>query len=134
MPIVDSALSSPFSRYVRLVFLAAAVALVVAGWGEKIQASEVFLNALISIIALAFLAELSAVQVQPAGASQSMAFIPLLAAAFLFDPVWAMLIGGITQYTGTRLIRRKPWVRVVFNASKEVLAVGLASSAYRMLG
>lgn len=134
MPIVDSPFSSPFSRYVRLVFLAAAVALVVAGWGEKLQGSEAFLNALISILALAFLAELSAVQVQPAGASQSMAFIPLLAAAFLFDPVWAMLIGGITQYTGTRLVRRKPWARVVFNASKEVLAVGLASSAYRMLG
>src|SRR2546422_7195770 len=51
--------------------------------------------------------------------SQSMAFIPLLAAAFLFDPIWAMLIGGIAQYVGTRLVRRKRWDRVLFNASKE---------------
>lgn len=131
---VESPKVSPFDRYVRAVFCGALGALVVAGWGQTFQASEAFLNALISILALAFLAELSAVQVQPAGASQSMAFIPLLAAAFLFDPLWAMLIGGITQYAGTRLVRKKPWARVVFNASKEVLAVGLAAAVYRLLG
>jgi len=123
-----------FHRYVGAVFGGALTALVVAAWGQHWQASPAFLNAIISVLALAFLAELTAVQVQPAGASQSMAFIPLLAAAFLFEPFWAMLIGGITQYVGTRLVRRKPWIRVVFNSSKEVLAVGLASAAYRLLG
>jgi HD domain-containing protein/MASE9 protein len=124
---------SLFNRYVGAVFIGALGALVLAAWGQTWQASPAFFNAVISLLALAFLAELTAVQVQPAGASQSMAFIPLLAAAFLFDPLWAMLIGGITQYAGTKLVRKKPWIRVVFNASKEVLAVGLASAMYRLL-
>lgn len=131
---VESPEVSPFDRYVRAVFCGALGALLVAGWGQRLQASEPFLDALITILALALLAELSAVQVLPAGTSQSMAFIPLLAAAFLFDPLWAMLIGGITQYAGTRLIRRKPWAKVVFNASKEVLAVGLAAAVYSAFG
>jgi HD domain-containing protein/MASE9 protein len=126
--------SNSFARYVRAVFCGALAALAISAWGEVWQGSPAFYNALIAILALAFLAELTAVQVQPAGASQSMAFIPLLAGAFLFDPLWAMLIGGITQYVGTRLVRRKPWNRVLFNASKEVLAVGFAAAIYRLLG
>ena len=134
MPTLESQRLSVFHRYVGGVLLGAVAAIVLATWDQSWQLSPELLNAVISILALAFLAELTAVQVQPAGASQSMAFIPLLAAAFLFDPFWGMLIGAITQYVGTRLVRRKQWVRVVFNASKEVLAVGLASAAYRLLG
>ena len=132
-PLDPSGLSR-FNRYVGAVFIGAVAALTLAAWDQSWQLAPEFLNAVISILALALLAELSAVQVQPAGASQSMAFIPLLAAAFLFDPIWAMLIGGIAQYVGTRLVRRKRWDRVLFNASKEVLAVGLASAAFRLLG
>src|SRR5216117_1515859 len=131
-PLDPSGLSR-FNRYVGAVFIGAVAALTLAAWDQSWQLAPEFLNAVISILALALLAELSAVQVQPAGASQSMAFIPLLAAAFLFDPIWAMLIGGIAQYVGTRLVRRKRWDRVLFNASKEVLAVGLASAAFRLL-
>lgn len=134
MRVLEHPRPSAFNRYVVLVSCAAVGALAICGSAEVWQVSPAFLNAVISILALAFLAELSAVQVQPAGVSQSMAFIPLLAAAFLFDPIWAMLIGGVTQYVGTRLVRRKPWIRVVFNASKEVLAVGFASAAYQLLG
>src|SRR2546430_3471452 len=35
------------------------------------------------------------------------------------SPIWAMLIGGIAQYVGTRLVRRKRWDRVLFNRSEE---------------
>jgi hypothetical protein len=123
-----------FTRYTALVFSGAGAALVMSGLNLRLDSSPAFLNAIISILALAFLAELSAVQVQPTGASQSMAFIPLLAATFLFAPIWAMLIGGLAQYVGTRLVRKKAWVKVLFNSSKEVLAVGLASAAYQLLG
>jgi len=134
MQAASPSIRSPFGRFVAYVCVAATLGLVIAAWGQVWDESTLFLNGAISILALAFLAEISAVQVQPAGASQSMAFIPLLAATFLFAPLWAMAIGGAAQFVGTRLVRRKPWVRVCFNVSKEVLAVGLAATAYHVLG
>jgi len=64
----------------------------------------------------------------------SIAFIPYLGAAFLFPPALAMSVVGLTVFVVEALVRRKPWIKIVFNTAKEVLAVGLGAAVYVLLG
>ncbi|HXF95710.1 MAG TPA: HD-GYP domain-containing protein [Gemmatimonadales bacterium] len=101
-----------------------------AQWSD----SNDFLNALVALLGVAFAAELSSVSLFVGTATMSISFIPFLAAVFLFDQLWAMLIGGTTFFVVDLFVRKKPWIKVLFNASKEVLAIGLAGSTYEVLG
>ena len=74
----------------------------VAGRGEVWDWSSRFSNGLIAILAVAFAAEMSSVSMQLGTASMSVAFIPFLAAIFLFGPFWAMTLGG------AYILRRRP--------------------------
>ena len=120
--------------YVATVSVGAIVALVIAAWGQEWQTSNTFANGLVAILAVGLAAELSSVSLHVGSSILSIAFIPFLAAAFLFAPIWAMSIAGLTVLVVEALFRRKPWIKVAFNTSKEVLAVGLASSVYHILG
>jgi len=110
------------------------LALFVAGWGETWDWSSKASNGLIIIFLVALAAETSSVKVQLGTSTMSVAFIPLLAAAFLFGPFWAMVIGGVTFLIAELWVRRKPPIKVVFNVSKEILALGFAATAYRFCG
>jgi HD-GYP domain-containing protein (c-di-GMP phosphodiesterase class II) len=123
-----------FSLYALLIGCAAATAIALAAWGERWQVTQALSNGVISLLALALAAEMTAVKWQVGSAAFSMAFIPLLAGALLFPAPWAMLIGGATQLIVGSALRRKPWDRALFNTSKEVLAVGSASIAFQLLG
>lgn len=120
--------------YVSAVAAGAVLALVMGVWGQAWDSSPAFGNGLIAILAVALAAELSSVNVQVGTATMSIAFIPFLAATLLFSPLWAMILGGLTFFIADVTVRRKPWIKVVFNASKEVLALGLAASVYQLLG
>ncbi len=125
---------TPINYYVSCVALGGVVALVLAAWGQSWDNSPTFVNGLIAILAVGLAAELSSVSVQVGTATVSIAFIPFLAAAFLFPPFYAMLIGGLTLLAVEAAVRKKPWIKVVFNTSKELLAIGLAASVYHVLG
>jgi HD-GYP domain-containing protein (c-di-GMP phosphodiesterase class II) len=125
---------SAFSRYALIMGLGACAAIAAAAAGQAWPSSQAFWNGLISLFALALAAEMTAVKWQVGSAAFSMAFIPLLAAAFLFPPVWAMILGGATQLLVGSLVRKKSWDRVLFNTSKEILAVGSASIIFGLLG
>jgi putative nucleotidyltransferase with HDIG domain len=88
----------------------------------------------VGILAVAFAAEVMWVSLHVGGSVLSVSFIPFLAGVFLFAPFWAMLLGGSVVFVVEALIRKKPWVKVVFNASKEVLALAAASAFYTGLG
>jgi len=120
--------------YIAAVAFGAAVALVSAGLGSSWNGSDTFTNGFIAILAVALAAEISSVSLHVGGSVFSIAFIPYLAAAFLFPPVWAMTLGGVAVFTVEFLVRRKPWVKVVFNTSKEILALGLAGAVFQFLG
>jgi HD-GYP domain-containing protein (c-di-GMP phosphodiesterase class II) len=120
--------------YVASVAVGALAALFLAAQGATWIDSNDFVNALLAMLAVAFVAELSSVSVNVGTATMSISFIPFLAAVFLFDQLWAMLIGGVTFFVVDLVVRKKPWIKTVFNASKEILALGLASSAYNLLG
>jgi len=125
---------SSFSRYALLMGLGASLALAMGVWQGGWEGSQALWNGVISLLALALATEMTAVKWQVGSAAFSMAFIPLLAGAFLFPPVWAMLVGGATQGVVGSLVRKKPWDRVLFNSSKEVLAVAAASVVFQLLG
>jgi len=110
------------------------VALVVGAATGRWTPSTVFLNGLLSIFAVALAAELSSVSLHVGTATMSISFIPFVSAILLFDPIWAMAIGGGTLFAVELVVRKKPWVKIAFNASKEVLAVGLAALVYDILG
>jgi len=120
--------------YVSAIAVGALVTILLAARNETWDLSSTVLNGLIALLAVAFAAEISSVSVQLGTATVSVAFIPFLAATFLFPPFWAMVLGGVTFFITDLSVRRKPWIKVVFNAAKEVLALGLAASLYRVFG
>ncbi len=120
--------------YVSSVAVGALVALLIAAWGQEWGFSRPLANALTVILGLALAAELSSVSMHIGTSTMSIVHIPLIAATFLFSPLWAMLIGAVALLIVETFVRRKPWIKIVFNVSKEILALGAAASVYHVLG
>lgn len=120
--------------YVSAFAVGAAGALALAGWEQVWRTDSLFVNGLVALFAVGLVAELSSVRLHVGSSTLSIAFVPFLAAAFLFGPFWAMAVGGLTQLIVESAFRKKPWLKVVFNTSKETLALGLAGSVYLFLG
>lgn len=120
--------------YVTAIACGAVVALVMASRGETWDLSSRFSNGLIAMLGVAAAAEMSFVSMRLGTATLSISFIPFLAAIFLFGPFWAMAVAGATFFATDLFVRKKPWIKVVFNASKEMLSLGFAASVYRIFG
>jgi putative nucleotidyltransferase with HDIG domain len=120
--------------YVSAVAAGAVAALVLSGLRQGWDLSDKFTNGFIAILAVGLISEISSVSVHVGSSVFSIAFIPFLAGTFLFDPFWAMTLGGTSVFLVETLVRKKPWIKVVFNSSKEILTIGLAASAYHLLG
>src|SRR5919106_3595293 len=84
--------------YVASVVLGALAAVVLSAQQAGWSSSNEFVNALLAMLALALVTELSSVRVNVGTVTMSMSFLPSLASVFLFDQVWAMLIGGMTFF------------------------------------
>ena len=120
--------------YVSAVAVGAAIALVSTAWNQEWDLSTRLVNGLIVILALALVAELSSVKMHIGTSTMSIVHIPLIASVFLFPPFLAMIIGAATLLVVEALVRRKPIIKIVFNISKEILALGVASSVFYALG
>jgi len=120
--------------YVYAVALGAVIALVVAAWHQESDLSTRLVNGLIVILGLALLAELTSVKMHIGTSTMSIVHIPLIASVFLFPPFVAMLVGAVTLLVVEAVVRRKPVIKILFNVSKEILALGLAASFYHALG
>ena len=120
--------------YVAAVSVGAIGALALAAVGESWDTSALLVNGCVSLLALALAAEVSAVGLSKKGTTFSVAFIPFVAATFLFPAAWAMAIAGVTQFSVDALVRKKPFIRLIFNTSKGIIAVGLSSAVYQLLG
>ena len=116
--------------YVLLVCTMAAFMLLQADWittGRLVSGAATLL--LISVIS-----EAGAIPIGLGTVRSSISFIPYLAAIILVGPAWSMAVGGITVFVSTALFYRKPFVKVVFNGAKEIVAVGAAAHVYLWLG
>lgn len=92
------------------------------------------LNAVAAFAVLGFLSEVAFLRLPFANSTSSVAFIPYLASIVLLGPSWAMAIAGGTFLVSDAAVRRKPFIKIVHNTSKEIVAVGTASLVYGLLG
>ena len=120
--------------YVVLVALGAAGAVAISMWDYTWDSSQTLLNGLIAVFAVGIGAELSSISLNIGSSRLSIAFVAYLAGCFLFAPVWAMTLGGASVFAVELFVRHKPAIKVIFNTSKEILSLGLASSAYALVG
>ncbi len=65
--------------------------------------------------------------------SGSIAFVVYLASAVVFGPFWCVVIAACSLAIAESLIPKRP-VHIVFNVAQHILALGVASVAYMMLG
>ena len=122
--------SSNVHVYVFLISLAAAIMLLQAQWlitGELVAAAA-------TLLLIAVISEAGSIPIGIGTARSSISFIPFLAAIVLVGPAWAMAIGGITNLVSISLFHRKPFVKVVFNTAKEIVAIGAGALIYVWLG
>jgi len=120
--------------YASAVIAGALVVIVVAAHGANWEWSPRFLNAILCIFAVALAAELSSVSMHVGTATMSVSFIPFISAILLFEPIWAVSIGALTQLVVEAVFRKKPVIKVAFNSSKEIIALGAAAWCYQLLG
>ncbi len=123
--------------YVLLVAAAAAFGLLAASWSVPTPLDQArFWNAAVAFAILGFLSAASylRLRVGRSETSSSVAFIPYLAAAFLFDTGWAILIAASSELAAEYAIRKRPPVKLIFNVAQEIVSVGLASWVFHLLG
>ncbi len=119
--------------YVAAVCVTAVVFLLCADWTSEASGAE-FWNAFSSLLALALAAELLSTKVNRTTSTTAVSFVPFIAAIILLGAPWAMAIAGTTVLVAEKIIRRKRFIKVVHNTSKEVVAIGIAALVYSVLG
>ena len=118
--------------FVVLVVLAAAACLVSASWSVPGDDYAALRNGLAAFALLGFLSEASylRLRVGDAETQSSIAFIPFIASAFLFDTGWAAALAGFAMVVVEYLVKKKSPIKVAFNVSQIVVTVTLTSWVY----
>ncbi len=112
-----------------------AVALLAAvPWSVPGGVDAKFWNGIIAFALLGIVCDSSFLRINFGNVNTSVAFIPLIAAAALFAHPWPMLIAGLTAAVVDSLVRKKPAIRVLFNTSQYMLAVGAGQIAFVVAG
>jgi putative nucleotidyltransferase with HDIG domain len=114
--------------YVGAVLLTAVIAL---GAATALRTSD-----LVDVTAFLLIAAFACVaQIRPLHLSSKLKIdvddTAIFAAALLFEPVYAMLLGGGAMLVSRVWSRRDPWYGHAFNVAVSVLAIGASSAAYR---
>ena len=120
--------------YVGLIAVAAIGLVAMVEWQVPPTSPSDFQNALVAFAVLAVASEAAFLRLAIGTSTSSVAYIPYLACLVLMGSAWTMLIAGLAMLVGETVVRRKAPVKVVFNVSKEVLAVGVAGFLYESLG
>lgn len=116
--------------------LAAALCLLGAGWQVPGDDYAALRDALAAFAVLGFLSEASYLRLRVGAAEtqSSIAFIPFIASAFLFDTGWAAALAGLAMLVVEYAIKKKAPIKVAFNVSQIVVTVSLTSFVYVSLG
>ena len=120
--------------YVYVFALVAGVLLWRADWAFTSVDSTRFLNAIVAFAALGVASEVAFLRLSIGTSTSSVSYIPSLASVVLLGPAWAMALAGSSMFVGEALVRRKAALKVAFNVSNAVIAVGAAGVLYESLG
>ena len=122
------------------MFAVCAVASLMLLWGTVdlaiAEGDNKLFNTLAVLLLTGLLAEIFALRfgLGTGTTTTSVVFVPYLAAVILVGPGWAMLIAGATELVAEGVLKRKPLIKVLHNAAKEVIAVGAAGFLYMVAG
>lgn len=122
--------------YVTAMCGLALVALALTDWASLVVMGAPSLVGLGALMGMGLLSESLAIRltVGKSAGNTSITFIPLLAGVQLFGPPAAVLLMGLTGAFGEFLIRRKVFVRGIFNVSQWVVASFVGGLVFRALG
>lgn len=125
-----------FSVYALVAAVTAATIWLFASraWSIPSDSSATTWNGIIAFSALALLCDTTFLRITFANINSSVAFVPFLASAMLFQHPWPMLISGLTAGIVDTFVRKKPPIRIWFNTAQYMLAVGLGAEVYYALG
>jgi putative nucleotidyltransferase with HDIG domain len=128
-------MSKLFRTFIGAIVLAASICMLTASWVIPSDATRLW-NALAAFAVLCFLSEAYyfRIRVGRTETQSSVAFIPCIASFLLFDSGWACLVTGASMLAVEFGVRKKPPVKIIFNAAQVVVAVGLASRLFQLLG
>jgi len=125
----------------RLILAAVSTAAILVLFGSKWYVPPIsdtaFWNALVAFTLLGIASDsafLPVPRISHARVGSSVVFIPFLASVLLFGAPWPMVIAGVTGLVAHYIVRRKTFVRALFNTAQYMLFVGLGAAAYTALG
>jgi len=116
------------------VTLASVGVLVLPDWQAPGPFPSRFWKALAAFACLGIVSDSFFFRLPFANVNTSVGFIPFLASVPILGHPWAMLASGVTALVVDTFVRRKPAIRVWFNAAQYMLAVGLGGLVYERLG
>lgn len=126
-----------FRLLLAAVTTAAILLLFATEWYLPPIADTAFWNALVAFTLLGIASDsafLPVPRISHAPVGSSVVFIPFLASVLLFAPPWPMVIAGTTGLVAHYIVRRKTFVRALFNTAQYILFVGLGGAVYTGLG
>lgn len=126
-----------FRLLLAAVTTAAILLLFATEWYLPPIADTAFWNALVAFTLLGIASDsafLPVPRISHAPVGSSVVFIPFLASVLLFAPPWPMVIAGATGLVAHYIVRRKTFVRALFNTAQYILFVGLGGAVYTGLG
>jgi len=123
----------PIHVYVSLVAIAALAFLGTSYWVVPADAHG-FWNCVAAFLVLALVSEFAFLRLPIGTSTSSVSFIPYLAAVVLLGTDWAMGLTAVATFIAEAFVRRKAFIKIVHNTSKEVIAVGCAGWLYASLG
>ncbi|MEX0691533.1 MAG: HD-GYP domain-containing protein [Gemmatimonadales bacterium] len=128
--------TSPYrvTAYVALFAVGALLLLTSAPWDIPTTEQTRFLNALVAFAVLGVASEAAFLRLSLGTSTSSVSYIPCLAAVVLMGPGWAMALAGFSMFVGEAVVRRKAALKVVFNVSNAVVAIGVSGLLFGRLG
>lgn len=117
-----------------------AIATVVLGTNETWSALPALTTdqalALVTLVALGIFSEALGFEVS-IGKIQSLssiAFIPFIAAVFIFPSPYQLIVTGVAYGVGQTAIHRKPAIRAAFNIAQVLISMSLATAVFEAVG
>lgn len=108
--------------------------LVVPVWSLPPTSASKIWNAIAAFGITAILCDAWFLRISFANVYSSVVFVPLFASVVLLPHPIPVFFGGVSAVIAEALVRRKPAIRVWFNTTQLMAAIGLGALVYRALG
>ncbi len=122
--------------FIGMVCIASVAAVATADWVTFADLSQDNAYGFLALLTIGLISEALAIRINygKSAGNTSITFIPLLASVQLFGPAAAIVLMGTTGAFGEFAVRRKEFIRGLFNVAQWTLAAAVAGWAFTTLG